>query len=381
VGRNGLILVLAVLLLASNAAWFLSDRRLDDSPPREAPPGPAEDAVQVMRALRTRIAELEAKRAPAEPTEPETTPARAPARSSTAESHTAASDWKWAMGLSEIHDPAKRAAAWQEMKSRLTDEERGRVISALRQLSQMRFVEFDKGAWRPLVEGRLGSEDAEVRAAAAAAMAALAESNDQLEPLLSLIDDEDLGVRKAVGEALARGSEGVLTGAVGKAFLRLLADDPRVARAALDASSYLKEVDPAIEARVIRLTREKKENVGTYAREFLSNLKTKSPRVAELMVTELASDDYVVRNYACAGLTSGVPDSHRKRAADAALEKMKELSHWNDHQVLLTVIVANGDSTHVDEIERFAGNPLLPEWHREQLRRYAGKLRRRLMGE
>ena len=134
---------------------------------------------------------------------------------------------------------------------------------------------------------------------------------------------------------------------------------------------------PPLQARLIELARVRGERSYS-AWSALKHLQNKGPDTVRFLVDGLASPDPQVAGSAFFGLGFGVAPEDQPVVADAVVEHFEERAHPHERDGCLRLIHRFGVERHVDALERFAGNELLPAATRDSARRAAGLLRERL---
>jgi hypothetical protein len=388
--------VLGLALLASNLAWWWS-RASATAPP--VAPGPAADGpaapalpeaerlARELAAAKQRIAELEAAAAArvpaardaghAETTEDAERRARRERRERAAERQRAVHDRSrgWVEAAMQLTDPARRAAALDEVHAGLLSEDPIVREAALRALAQLRELDFDKAALRPAVLSALQAADGGVREAALWALWAVGRDPAVDGPLLlRLAADPERGVRELVGQALVANGKRQLDGVAADAVFALLTDREAIVRRSTLASLHGVAVDERTEQHLVSLLddREWRHEALHFA---FAQMPRKSPRTVAALVALIGdpNDGQLARR----ALATGVAPAQQAEVADAFVRLLESRADAQTVGDAARVLERYGSARHVPALEVLLARPGVTQTMRQQLEPLLPTLRSR----
>ena len=316
---------------------------------------------------------------PAAPPTPPSVPTRAeapPARNLHAEAR-ALSD-AWSADARQIQDESKRSSALAAIREALSSGDPVRVLAGLFAVTGLVQVSYDKASMHTLVLPCLESEEPLIRRQALWGLLATDAQPGDVQAVLRLEKDPDESVRQMLPAVLARASNGELTGDVARAILSAIESmPPREVRNTLNSLPW-KNASPELEAKVLALARapETRSDVIYY---LLSGMSSKSPGVVEVLCEAASDPDRETRSRALWGLSWGISESERPRAAAALMESLeKDGGASGETHTTFRGLQSYGTETEALALERLAANPLAPEAIRKEAARAAEAIRNRI---
>ena len=398
---NRTSMLLLFLLVASNLAWLAfgsgppepADRPPPPPPAADSAPPPGEPTVRE-REMASEIADLRERLAhheePAEVARPEAAPVERSVRIRADVDEEARAKLlvrageiskRWFADLKQIDDASLRARAIEEVRVALTSDDEAERLAALWSLGAAGSVEFDRASFRPLVTPQLESEVPAIRLAAVRALAATEAGSEGIPHVLPLLADDDPEVLKGLARALVRLSNYRPDPEAATALVRLLShSDHTVVLAAIDALKYVRELPPGLEDKLVEIATSKDYSTSQRALYALGGTSKKSERVIDLLLPHLGADNWNARLVAYQSLTGGVPESAKKKVADAAVRAAPKLPDYNNLLMIFRILNACGDASHLEEMERLANNPMLSESVRKNVERWLEDFRRKVGG-
>ncbi len=240
--------------------------------------------------------------------------------------------------------------------------------TALTTLFMSRSADFDRDPVRRLALPLLKSDDAQVRAWALRCVPILNPGPDDVAVVLPLADDPSADVRKAVGEALVLLGKGEHADQVVPALTRLLGDsDPEVIDATLRPLWGSPYVTPALEERVIQLSREPgHRSIAIYF--ALSTMPNKSvpvcKRLIEVIQDPLSKNDDRARvawglrggvveeakPLVEAGLLAALPEETDQDARTAEFRALRRVATEKARPYLRSVLASEMESDHYKKL-------------------------------
>lgn len=389
---NRTVALLLLLLVVTNGAWLI----FSDRPSEPAEPRPDERSVreEEMAATITRLKEQLARYEPAEtvpvaePATPRSEPAARPRSGPTPEERKAQAErWaaantqatKWAADLKQIEDPSIRARALDEIRAALSGTDEDAALPAFLALCRSWGVEYDRESVRPLVAPWLQHENSQTRAFAIQTLSATGAHRESLGLVLPLVSDPSPDVLKVLPGALLVMTEYRPDEATGRAIVRLLShEDRQVRRAAISMMERVRTPTPDMEARLVELTTDEDPSTRRQSLFALGQLGTKSDRVVDVLLPHLDAADWNSRLVAYRGLTRGVPDSSKRKVADAVVRVAPKLPDHNNLMMCFRILNECGDETHVEAMRKLSTNPMLSDTLRSRLDRWLADLERRV---
>ena len=198
--------------------------------------------------------------------------------------------------------------------------------TALATLLASRSGNFDRDPFRELVLPLFKSEDAQVRTWALHCMPFLNAGPRDVPLVVPLADDPSAEVRRAAGEALVMSGKGEYADQIVPALTKLLGDsDPEVVDKTLRCFWGGRYVTPALEERIIQLSREPRHrDIAIYS--ALSTMPSKSVPVCQRLV-EVIQDPSIKRDdraRAAWGLTGDVVEEAKPLVEAGLLAALPE---------------------------------------------------------
>ena len=230
----------------------------------------------------------------------------------------------WIDDAFQLDDVAKRDASIEKVRNALQSDDPDAVRKGLLAFTQLGAIRFDKASFHDLFLPLLEAEDAWLRGNAARGLVMSGVQEGDLDRLIAMIDDPDREVRQNIGSQIVWAAEKDLTGKAGDAVLKLLNEEDRQLRKHIMNVMWGGTYSPAVEARVIEISRdyENTNSEGYDALYFaLSTQANKSEASVNRLIEFLANRDTLnVGGRAAWGLGRGVAEAQHGLVADAALK-------------------------------------------------------------
>lgn len=260
----------------------------------------------------------------------------------------------WVQAIMQLDDDARRTKALEEIKSALAASDANQQATAIAAFRMGSSVEFDKAAFRPLIEPLLKSPNETVRAGAVGALLALPPHEGDLDRALALVDDPAPEVREALAFVLFSLGKGDLMGRAGEAVLKLLATPNARERLGIVRSLWGAKFSPALEQRLAELAYDSDRDVAYYSvYSALSTQQNKGQKCIDVLIERLGHPDgYNVGGRAMWGMGYGVEPDQRARVADAALKAVQLRADLR--QDALRCLKAYGRAEQVRELQAVA---------------------------
>ena len=221
-------------------------------------------------------------------------------------------------------DPQLRTEALEKLKGMLAEDAKANVqIQGLATLTKALSAKFDRAAFLTRVRLLLHSEHPQVRRLAITALSGVGATEDDLDRVIALVEDEDAAVRERVGGALIQIGQGEHAERVIPALLKLLDDgESRVVDQTI-RTMWCQYSSPEFNEQLIELCRNPRHhhNVIYFC---LSTQRTKSQLVCERLIEELADPDWNNSGRAAWGLTYGVVDQAKPTVEAGLLKALPE---------------------------------------------------------
>ena len=234
----------------------------------------------------------------------------------------------WVDDAFQLDDVAKRGAVIEEVRAALKSDNPSELRKGLVGFTALGQIRFDKASFHDLFLPVLKSEDPSLRVLAGQSLLMSGIQEGDIERFIALTEDKDSEVRGSAGSQLIWALEKDLTGESGTAILKLLNDpEPEIQRGVIH-SLWGAKFSPAIEARVIELSKEEKVDSFSsngIAYDALYYALSPQPNKSEASVTRLidflaAKDTHNVGGRAAWGLGQGVAKEQEALVAHAALK-------------------------------------------------------------
>lgn len=395
--------VAVLLLVGTNAAWFLSTTR-DDAATAVEQEADTLDLEQTITELQDEVARL--RRAEPvllgntpEATPPTVSPANGPpategeTRSEAVKPQTeaarkaaakdAATQKAYAAALArskeilrkimQVEDPGLRAEGLRELSEALASDDPHLVEYALSSLYSLRKVAFDRSAFQQIVSQHLQSENGGIRRSALYAMHAV--DPDAADPRVAIHSGEDPDpiVRQHTARLIALYGGPKLAGEAADVVVKLLGDENEKVRRGTLRGIANSQVTPAIEKRLIEMaaTPQHSHEAVYFG---LSQIQEKSRPVVDALFAHLEDENQNTRGRAHWGLQRGVRKDQQHYVATQYAERLGKFFSPKTRKEALQLIVRYGDDRIAPQLERFAENDLLDEATRTLARKAAAYL-------
>jgi hypothetical protein len=279
-------------------------------------------------------------------------------------------------GARQTADDALRESCIAEILAALESDRPERARIGATAVASIGSISYPRERARRALSRLLHSGDRGTVYAALLAIPATASEPNDVDRLLALTVDPSLGVRCLAVAALAYDLRGDLAAEkVDAALRRLLSDpEPLVVRATLRALRFGR-FSREIMDRLLELAQAPEPH--PEAIQTLATLDPKPEAAVEALLDALEGPDLELNHAAVHGVRRGIPDSSRRRVADAfARVVFVRTSHPNIVESI-EMIERFGDASHVPALERIASSPGLPEVQRRSAREAAALLRKR----
>ncbi len=277
---------------------------------------------------------------------------------------------QWVDAALRLDDEEAKRAALAEVRESIAAGEPGKVLAGLEAFVRLGEVAFDKAAFHDLFPPLLSSEHAEIRARAAIALLLSGATDDDRVRFLKLAADPSPEVRTRAAHVISFGFDHDLTGEASPAIVSLLEEsDTGVLREVL-RPLWGAKFSPAIEARVIELSRSEDPRISHDALYYaLSTQANKSSDSIERLIEFLAHPDSTnVAGRAAWGLGGGVPEDLEGRVAEAALEVMRSRSQGGYvFRQSVSRLAQYAGTDQVEEIRAFLELPAIGDELRKEL--------------
>lgn len=269
---------------------------------------------------------------------------------------------KWIDDASQLDDSTLRATAVEEIRSALASGDPALQLAALRALTSLGQVKFDKEPFRELILPIASSAEGETLVAALYALANTVRKPEDLELALRAVDDASPQARGSASHLLFVFSEGDLTGRAGAAALGLFeGDDRRSLRSAL-GGIWGARVSPELEARLLELARTDDHELRHEAIYFgLSTLQEKSPAVVQRLIEVLGEVDSENSGRALWGLGHGVPPASQPAVAEAMKKYFDARSDVYSQSSALRLIGQYGTAADAYWLQALRDNDAAPD--------------------
>ncbi len=284
---------------------------------------------------------------------------------------------EWAEGVSQLADPARRAAALDAIDAALRSADPDARIAACRALARLGDVKFDKGALRAPVLAIAREASGEERVTALYALYATEHRPEDLELALALVDDPSERAQQAASHLLFLHSGGELTGRVGDAVLRLFENEEVHTLREVLRGLWGARVSPAIEARLLALSEPKSPSRHDAIYFGLSTLQDKSRAVVDRLVAVLADPDPNDWSRALWGLGHGVPAEHGHVVVAAMHALFEARTDAGTQADALLLVGQYGGADDAAWLHAIAADERRPEHVRTAARRALAQLERR----
>jgi len=284
----------------------------------------------------------------------------------------------WRSDIRQIQDPGARARALAELREALAGTDRTRLLAALGTLRVIMSVDYDKSAIHSSVEGLLQSTDPEIKRAAIGAFCATGGPQPDAHPLLALTSDPDPAIRTEVARSILSLTRETTDSSVEGVFAKLLEDkDPAIVSATLQSLRQI-ETTEAVEDRLLDLAKDP-ALAAEVCRSFAMK-PAKSDRVVDLLLRQATSSDGNSIGDAVRGLSNGLNQDQRERAADELVRSLGSASDLSARWACFQFIESWGSQRHISTLQSLASNPMLDERSRSYIARVIAELEKKKDG-
>jgi len=276
----------------------------------------------------------------------------------------------------QVEDPALREDGLAEMAAALAGTDTKLIEYTLSALYSLRTVDFDRAAFRGIVEQHLDSADGGIRRSALYALYTVDPQGVRQGLLLERAADTDPRVRSHIARLLALTGSKTFEGASALTTLTLLSDqDPAVRKGTLRGLSDAR-VTPELARRLIEMaaTSPERNDAITFG---LSRLKDKSRPVVDALLTHLDDEDQNIRARAHWGLQREVGKGQQLLVAQGYAARLGKFLNPKSQREALKLIARYGDDRLAPQLEQFAANEMVDRDVRAMAAKAAEHLRNR----
>ena len=282
---------------------------------------------------------------------------------------------QWSADALQLEDPELRERTLVALRDALKGDDQGRALAALKTVTAIRDLKYDKASFRDLILPHLDGSVAPVRIAAGYALYNTAREEGDLQRIIALGRDESTSAGSAA-HLLFMYAEGDLTGEVGDAALALIRRGQGNVPSNVVRSYWGARVSPEIEAAVLEMAQD--EGLRKDAIYFgLSTWREKSRRVCDELLVAAAEPNSENQWRAMWGLGFGVRPEDEQHVADGILKLLQARASPRTRLDCLGKLGRYGGERHVAAIEAVAANEQEADKVRAAAERAAAAIRTR----
>ena len=260
----------------------------------------------------------------------------------------------------QIEDKAKRDAAIERIRAALAGMDVSTMRVGLAAFLAVGKVEFDKASFRPALRKLLASAEADVRAQALQALAAIGPDGEDLDRAIAMQDDASAEVRTALPWAIKGLATEGFTGKAGEAIHKLLDRQDGKATQAVWHAMWGTKISPELEKRVVEASRKDDQGSG-YSDVFYYALTVhqskREPTVTRLIELAASQDTTNVAGRVLWGIRQGLADDQKPRVAELALKVLGARSDGYMQREALACLRECGTAANAESLKELLAKP------------------------